>query len=106
MEVITSLLAVITGLLLRLGLPIIGTGIIIYFLRKLDAHWQTEAQLTPMSMQKIECWNVKGCSPEQQKNCSAVASPLPCWQVHRLSNGYLHEQCISCEVFINAPIPS
>jgi hypothetical protein len=106
METLTSLLAVIAGLILRLALPIIGTGILIYFLRKLDAHWQKEGQLEPVSIPKIECWKIKGCSPEQQKNCVAVTSPLPCWQVHRLSNGYLHEKCLSCKVFVDAPLPT
>jgi hypothetical protein len=106
MEAITSLLAVITGLLLRLALPIVGTAILIYFLRKLDTHWQTQAQLTPVSVEKVECWKVKGCSTEQRENCIAASSPLPCWQVQRLPNGYLREKCISCEVFTNAPTPT
>jgi|SRR6185369_8359668 hypothetical protein len=106
MEAITSLLAVITGLLLRLALPIVGTAILIYLLRKLDAHWQTQAQLTPIPMEKVECWKVKGCSLEQQKNCLAASSALPCWQVQRLPNGYLREKCISCEVFTNAASPT
>jgi hypothetical protein len=106
METLTSLLAVLTGLVLRLALPIVGTGILIYLLRKLDAHWQTEAQLEPTSIQKVDCWKIKGCSPRQQKNCVAAASPLPCWQVHRLPNGYLNEKCISCKVFIDAPSPT
>jgi hypothetical protein len=106
METLTSIVAVITGLLVRLALPIIGTGILIYFLRKLDAHWQTEAQLEPVSMPNTECWKVKGCPPEQQQNCPAARSALPCWQVHRLPNGYLAEKCISCEVFIAAPLPT
>ena len=106
METLTSFLAIIAGLLLRLALPIIGTGMLIFFLRKLDAHWQEEAQLAPVSIQKVECWKIKDCSPEQQKACSAVPSSLPCWQVHRLPNGYLREECISCEVFVDAPIPT
>jgi hypothetical protein len=106
METITSVFAVIAGLLLRLALPILGTGILIYLLRKLDAHWQEEAQHGPASIQKVECWKIKGCSPEQQKYCPAATSSLPCWQVHRLPNGYLHEKCISCKIFIDAPTPS
>lgn len=106
MEVLTSFLAVVAGLLLRLALPILGTGILIYFLRKLDARWQEEAQLAPLSSQKLECWKIKGCSPEQRKNCIAAKSPLPCWQAYRLPNGYLREECISCKVFIDAPTPT
>jgi len=106
MEVLTSFLTVVAGLLLRLALPILGTGILVYFLRKLDAHWQEEAQLAPVSTQKVECWKIKGCSPEQRKNCLAAHSPLPCWQAYRLPNGYLREECIACKVFIDAPTPT
>jgi len=105
METLTSLLAIITGLLLRLAIPIAGTILLVYFLRKLDGHWQAEARLAPMPAEKVECWKIKGCSDEQRKNCIGAASSLPCWQVQRQPNGYLHEKCISCEVFINAPIP-
>ncbi|HSL42635.1 MAG TPA: hypothetical protein VK897_04330, partial [Anaerolineales bacterium] len=101
-----SLLAVLTGLLLRLAIPIAGTGILIYFLRKLDAHWQAEAVLPPVPVQKVDCWSIKGCSPAQRKNCKAASSSMPCWQVFREPNGYLQESCISCKVFINAPIPA
>ena len=106
MEPLTSLLAILAGLLLRLAVPIAGTVLLISLLRKLDAHWQAEGELTRVPVEKVECWKIKGCSEEQQKNCSGAVSPLPCWQVHRQSNGYLHEKCISCEVFVNAPLPA
>jgi len=106
METMTSLLAIIAGLLLRLAIPIAVTALLIFFLRKLDARWQADAQLTPLPAQKPECWKIKGCSPEQIKNCVAASSPLPCWQVYRLPNGYLREECLSCKVFIDAPLPS
>lgn len=106
METLTSFLAVLIGLIVRLAIPIAGTIIAIYFLRKLDAHWQAEAKLPPTPAHKTECWNVKGCSPEQKKKCTAASSPLPCWQVFRQPNGYLREECISCQVFVNAPTPA
>ena len=105
METLTYLFAILTGLLLRLAIPIVGTIILVYLLRKLDAHWQAEAELTPVTPVKIECWKIKGCSEEQRKSCIRATSPLPCWQASRQPNGYLQEKCISCEVFINAPIP-
>ena len=105
METLTYLFAILTGLLLRLAIPIVGTIILVYLLRKLDAHWQAEAELAPVTPVKIECWKIKGCSEEQRKSCTGAASPLPCWQASRQLNGYLQEKCISCEVFINAPIP-
>jgi hypothetical protein len=106
METLTSLFAILTGLLLRLAIPIVGTIILVYLLRQLDAHWQAEAELTPIPPVKTECWKIKGCSEEQHKKCTGAVSPLPCWQAFRQPNGYLQEKCISCEVFIKAPIPA
>lgn len=105
MESITSLLAILIGLLVRLAIPIAVTVLLIYFLHKLDSRWQTEAQL-PVAVEKPKCWDIKGCTPEQMKNCIAGKSSLPCWQVYRLPNGYLREECISCDVFREAPIPA
>jgi len=106
METIISLGALITGLLIRLAIPIALTALLIVFLRKLDAHWQTEAQLPQPVIQNIECWKIKRCTPEQRRNCMALNSSLPCWQAHRLPNGYLREVCLSCKVFIEAPMPA
>jgi hypothetical protein len=106
MDTLTSILAILAGLLLRFAIPVTGTLILIFLLRKLDAHWQAEAEVAPVTIEKVECWQVKGCSEEQRKNCTGATSPLPCWQVHRRPNGYLQERCISCEVFISAPVPA
>jgi hypothetical protein len=106
METFTTSLAILIGVLLRLAIPIVGTAMLIYFLRKLDARWQTEAQLQPISVQNSECWKIKGCSAQEQKICLAKTSALPCWQIYRLPNGHLREECLSCEVFIDAPIPA
>lgn len=103
---LTSFLAILTGVLLRLAIPIAGTSVLIYFLRRMDVRWQTEAQAQTVPLEKAECWKIKSCPPEQRKACIAASSPLPCWQVSRLSNGYLREECISCKVFIDAPVPS
>jgi len=104
METLTSLFTLIFGLLLRLAIPLVGTIILVYLLRKLDAHWQTEAELAPLPIEKVECWKIKDCSEDQRKHCTGAASRLPCWQVYRRPNGYLQEDCISCEVFVNPPI--
>lgn len=106
METLTSLLTLIFGLLLRLAIPLVGTVILVSLLRKLDAHWQMEAELAPLPAEKVECWKIKVCSEEQRNHCIGAASHLPCWQVYRQTNGYLQEDCISCEVFVNAPIPA
>ena len=104
METITTSLALCVGLFIRLAIPIAITVVLIYFLRKLDSRWQEEAQFQPLSLQKPECWKIMECPPEQQKNCIARTSPLPCWQVFRSTNGYLREECLTCKVFHEAPI--
>jgi hypothetical protein len=105
METILSFLMILAGLMLRLAIPIALTTVLILLLRKLDARWQSEVQL-PVLVEKPNCWEVKGCSPEQRSNCVAGQSSLPCWQTYRLPNGYLREECLSCEVFRKAPIPA
>jgi hypothetical protein len=106
MEAFTALLAVIVGLLLRLAIPIALTALLIFFLRKLDARWQAEAELSQPDVQTVECWKIKNCPPEQLKNCVAHEATLPCWQAKRLPNGYLREECLSCEIFTEAPMPA
>ena len=105
METISSILVLLVGLLIRLAVPIAMTVILIFLLRKLDARWQKEANSPTLVVQKPECWKTKGCSPEQIACCTAAKSPLPCWQVSRLPNGYLREECLACNVFIQTPMP-
>lgn len=106
METLTSLFYILAGFFLRLAIPIVGTLLLVVILRKLDERWQAEAERQPMPMDKPECWKIKGCAAEQIENCPALKSSLPCWQVYRLPNGYLNEECISCKVFVEAPVPT
>ena len=106
MEELISVLYILLGLLIRLAIPVAGTLLIVNVLRKLDAHWQAEAERQAISIEKVECWKIKGCPPEQIQHCATRLSPLPCWQVNRLPNGYLQEGCLSCPVFLDAPVPT
>lgn len=106
METIISFLYILAGFLLRLAIPILGTGVLVFLLGRLDARWQAEAERQSTPPNKPECWKIKGCPPEQVENCEGAKSPLPCWQVYRRPNGYLNEECITCKVFIEAPIPT
>ena len=56
METITSILTIIAGLFLRLAIPIAGTLLLVYILRKLDAQWEAEAERLPAVIEKVECW--------------------------------------------------
>lgn len=105
MDTLMSVFYIVLGFLFRLAIPIVGTVLLVLVLRKLDARWQAEAESKPLPGDKPECWKVKGCTAEQIDNCAAATSPLPCWQAYRSPNGYLNEECLSCEVFIKAPVP-
>mgnify|MGYP001412411865 CR=1 FL=1 len=108
MENLDTALVILIGLLLRFGLPLAITVAVVVILRKLDARWQAEAgQLPPaVEVEKISCWDVKNCTPEQMSKCPAPTSTQPCWQIHRQMNGYLHERCLTCEIFNQAPLPA
>ncbi len=106
MNTLVTYFYLLIGLLLRLVVPIAATLLVVYALRKLDKHWQAEAELEPAQAEKPECWKIKGCLPEDVKKCKAAQSKLPCWQYKRLPNGYLNENCLSCPVFVEAPVPT
>ena len=105
MNDINSLLAVVIGLVLRFAIPIIITVLAVAFLRKLDARWQAEGENAPLDMEAPKCWEIKNCTLEEREKCEAARSSIPCWQVKRLPNGYLREECLDCEVFYKAPAP-
>ena len=105
MDQINTLFAILTGLALRLAIPILITALAVYFLRRLDEHWQVEGETIPMKIDKPECWKVTDCAPEERAVCPGYLSPLPCWQVKRLPNGYLREECLDCQVFRAMPAP-
>lgn len=106
METLNAILVILSGLFLRLALPVAGTLLLITLLRRLDATWQLEAEeVTNLPIEKTRCWEIKNCDPEQRAACAAGQSEKPCWQERRLSNGYLPEECLDCEVFELAPVP-
>jgi hypothetical protein len=108
MDTITAIFAVITGLALRLAIPVAVTALAIYFLRKLDSRWKAEAetqQLLPV-VEKPKCWEIHGCSAEMRATCKGYLSEQPCWQALRKENGYLQERCLGCDVFRKAPVPA
>ncbi len=107
MDGLTSLLVFLAGLGLRLAIPLAITALAVYILHKLDEHWQAEAGQLPAvtNMEKPRCWEVRKCTPEMMQNCPSPASPQPCWQVRRQADGPLFVDCLTCEVFRQAPVP-
>lgn len=104
--------AVILGLLLRFGIPILVTAFFIWLLRRMDERWQREGRQTEVPgtqehplFSNLRCWILHDCTPEQRERCPAFLEAVrPCWQVHRNGNGGMKEECFDCEIFQSAPI--
>lgn len=105
---------VVMGFLVRLGIPLALTAAVVWWLQKLDARWQMQAEQARRQTRPgmkpgpytPPCWEVRGCSPERRANCAAFAQPdVPCWQTFRDKRGHLKEACLECVVFQTAPIP-
>jgi len=109
MEWLNTILTIILGLLLRIGIPLAVTAGIIYLLHRLDQRWQEEASSAPLAAPGGKpCWEVKECPEARHKACPAAAQPgVPCWQFFRSKSGVLREDCLNCEVFrqASAPLP-
>lgn len=103
MDNVYTIFTILIGVALRLVIPILITLLAAVFLRRLDAHWQSEGKFVPLSINKPECWKIKNCPPESRETCAGYLSPLPCWQARRLPNGYLRDECFDCKIFRLAP---
>jgi hypothetical protein len=110
MNEITTTAAVLFGILLRFGIPILITFGIAHLLRRLDERWRAEAEeesarakyqaqqaaLMQMWIQQ-PCWEIKNCSKEQRALCKAFSEKeIPCWETFR-ANGGLSKRCQDCE---------
>ena len=102
-----TLQVLVTGVLLRLIVPLAITILVVIVLRKLDARWQAEAEneRAMLVKDKMPCWKEQGFSMDEIK-LRVEKDNQPCWQTHRLSSGYLREACLDCEIFLSAPIPA
>jgi hypothetical protein len=105
---IATTLVIVIGLLVRFGIPIIITLAVVFILRKLDANWRKEAEETPLAVnvENQDSWDATNCSPDPVSECPTSTSIQPCWQIHRQKNGYLREECLTCQIFHQATLPA
>ena len=110
---------VIFGLfMLRIGIPLLvllGLG---YLYERMAAKRDKEARINmpPLSnttsvssrttnkagysAQRVPCWEVKQCTPEQMAQCSVPKrQEVPCWLTRQLVEGALPELCLDCEIY-------
>jgi hypothetical protein len=113
METWEGLLLAIGWFLLRFGLPILGTALVVFLFKQLDHRWQREtidrrASLGASAMLPIvQCWAENNCPTEKCQNCVAFQDQgKPCWQHYRAKDGTLKEECFDCRVFLGAVAPA
>lgn len=108
---LNAVAAVLVGVLIRFGLPILITAIVVWGLKQLDARWQAEIDerrtlsMGGVEIEHIKCWELQNCVEDQRHDCVAFQNPsIPCWQHFRNGNGELREECLECQIFRITPI--
>lgn len=112
METTQGLLLAIGWFLLRFGLPVLFTALVIWLFKQLDVRWQAEANEykeragLESLMPAVRCWILNDCPEENMKDCPAYKNQdKPCWQNFRAVDGSLKEYCLGCGIFRGTPVP-
>lgn len=116
-------IAVVAGFfLLRLGVPVAVTAAIVWWLRRLDARWEAEADAQSRRVLELKapapavaqtgarpCWEERNCPEGVRDHCPAYFQPaVPCWLARRAADGHLPAGCTDCASFtpVAAPVSS
>lgn len=107
-----GLFLAIGWVLLRFGLPLLVTLLLIVLFSRLDSRWredalsQKQAQVKDQILPTIKCWVFQDCPPEKRETCPAYQEKnIPCWQQFRDAYGVLQDGCLDCDVFRGATVP-
>jgi hypothetical protein len=99
----------LAGVFVRLLLPAALTLGVAWLLHRLDVRWQAAAAAAAPRRSvgaQPPCWETHQCSPERRAVCPAYGQhAVACWQFFRDARGNLHADCLTCEVFQQAPAP-
>ncbi len=96
---------VVVGVALRLGIPVVLTIAVTWWLRRLDAQWQREARRPPEpSAPPVALGgDLDSCPFASRAPRAAADQPdTPCWEAIRSETGDLQPACLNCPVFRNA----
>jgi hypothetical protein len=107
-----EVIGVAIGFVLRIGIPVGITLMVVYVLRRLDRVWQRDAErllaeldVTEQLGMVLPCWEIMDCDPKNRADCPAYQDrEKPCWQTFREDTGRLKEECLACQLFRNATV--
>lgn len=112
MEWFEQTIIIVGMFVVRLGVPLLITLAVGYWLRRLDEKWQAEALARQVAEVEPEpsytlyqvidqpCWQAKGCPAELSQQCPAFQQPgRPCWQARYQAEGRLPATCYGCPIF-------
>jgi hypothetical protein len=108
METFYTGIMVLGVFLLRLGIPLTITLGVAYGLRRLDAHWEAEAQVRQavasreiaLNPAEQPCWVLKKCPESLYTQCPAYHhADQPCWMVFNQLMGVTPGRCLKCTLF-------
>ena len=113
MDALDAFTVFLLGVMLRIGLPLAATALIVWLLQRVDAHWQADARaarqraLAPVTATpRVACWVANNCSAERRATCPIYGhAEVLCWQYFRDKQGHLREACLGCPVFRSTPMP-
>ena len=102
--------AAVVGLfVLRLAVPVAITLGVCVVLRRLDAHWQAQAEAARNGPESLAptaaapatpCWVTKNCPESRHLRCPAYQQPsLACWLVRLRHDGRLPSACPDSAIF-------
>lgn len=121
--------AIVGLFLLRVGVPLLITLLIGYFLRRLDAHWEDElrgqalghprapgshgtrsagipAATAGVDIPGQPCWQLKDCDTASREDCPAGQQPgVVCWLARRELEGKIPMACYHCSLFVGEQLP-
>lgn len=95
---------------LRMGIPVMLTFVVGFFLHRLDAGWAARAKRSAVGSDAagavkrtrppLPCWLIKGCSAEDYESCPAHQDQsVPCWLARLRVEGRIPRLCESCDLF-------
>ncbi len=116
---IVEVLGVIGIFLLRVGVPLLISTGITWWLYRLDQKWRSEApkvasvpsvaasSTIPLQNRIISepCWVYRACPEEKRNKCPAYTQPnVACWLARLRNDGRLPGPCRCCSVFATSHI--